>query len=171
MDYEVTSVRVNITCHVSGVFPHPDVRILVGTVPIRHDGKHAGEIGIMNFNNLQHFIAREPSGDVPSYAVTIWKIVEADNRGRVSIHNLGCDIRLPGTGYRMVLHATNHHQHRHHYTHHRQESQDPPLVDLGHILVGLASGAVIFICVIISFIKLSRNNIKQQSPNEIKCRH
>ena len=115
----------------------------------------------------QPLIARESSGDVPSYDVTIWKIVEADDGGRISIHNLGCEIRLPGTGYRVVLHATNHHHLRLRHNHQYTVNQDPSLVDLDHILIGLVSGAVIFICVILSFIKLSRNNVKQQSPNEI----
>ena len=50
MEDEGSSLRVNITCHVSGVFPHPDVRILVGTVPIRHDGKHAGIQSCLNLH-------------------------------------------------------------------------------------------------------------------------
>ena len=34
--------HINISCSVSGVFPLPDLRILIGSVPIRQDARYLG---------------------------------------------------------------------------------------------------------------------------------
>ena len=78
--------RENLSCQVSQVYPLPQLRIMIGDVPVRQDGRHVG---------------RSQTG--PSYDLTVWKIINVSLRGEERLDRLGCELTIPGTDYSLTF--------------------------------------------------------------------
>ena len=78
--------RENLSCQVTQVYPLPQLRIMIGDVPVRQDGSHVG---------------RSHTG--PSYDLTVWKIINVSLRGEERLDRLGCELTIPGTDYSLTF--------------------------------------------------------------------